>query len=163
MVASPIITTLVDHCPPPSNQATAQTAPANQAITPATIPVVVATMLHHAFDYRAPATPLQAGEIVMVPLGRRKTIGVHMPEWPSPTSVTADKLKTPIRSYGAPPFAYPALTADHRRFLIKLSTYYGGRWAAPLGAVIKMALPELAVFDPAFIAKQLAPALPKTL
>ncbi len=131
---------------------------------------VVATGLDVAFDYAVPDDMVFAGgEIARVPFGKRELLAVHYPELLTRDAqqgtaqkiLPLEKCKAPIQFFHQVPFSYPALSRTHRQFLLQLSQYYGGDLAAPLGAVVKMALPVEKVFDEKFIAK-LSAAPPTT-
>jgi primosomal protein N' (replication factor Y) len=93
--------------------------------------------LHKGFDYRAPQSPFAAptpGIRVLVPFGRRKTIGILL-ETRGESAIGNDKLKTALQAIDASPVLTPDLLAL-------------GRWASdyyhhPVGEVLQHMLPTL--------------------
>ena len=123
------------------------------------LPLIIATGLDMAFDYAVPDDKIfHGGEIMRVPFGKRDLLAAYFPEVAT-TQVTdnkplpIEKLKSPLFFFHDEPFSYPRLSLAHRQFLVELSRYYGGDLAAPLGAVLKMALPVEKVFDEKFLNK----------
>ncbi|MDI9313880.1 MAG: primosomal protein N' [Hydrotalea sp.] len=130
------------------------------------VPLIIATGLDMAFDYAVPDDKvLNGGEIMRVPFGKRDLLAVYFPEettaFADGKTLQLEKLKTPSVFFNDAPFFYPPLTAAHRQFLLELSRYYGGDLAAPLGAVLKMALPVEKIFDETFLIKTMAKQTPK--
>ena len=110
----------------------------------AVVSVVPAAPTPKAYDYLAPSelgasdlgdAPLSPGELVLVPLGGRETIGVV---WgPGTGEVARTKLKTVVRRLDA-----PALTEANRSFLERAAAYT----MTPLGEMVRLATraPQLA-------------------
>jgi primosomal protein N' (replication factor Y) len=94
--------------------------------------ILLPTVVNQAFDYLAPADmPLKAGDIVSVPFGKTKTLGVV---WGKGTAnIPAGKMKTVIKHHTE----FPAISEDVRKF-IDWAAWYN---CAAKGAVLKMLLP----------------------
>ncbi|MGI9461708.1 MAG: replication restart helicase PriA [Alphaproteobacteria bacterium] len=118
-------------------------------------PFVVATPLDMAFDYAiSDDNHIKGGDIAMVPFGKRYLLAVHFPDMANmKKNIDPNKLKSPIGFFHQPPFSYQRLSANHLKFLSQLSQYYGGRLGAPLGGVVKMALPIPKIFSKKFLEK----------
>jgi primosomal protein N' (replication factor Y) len=94
--------------------------------------ILLPTAVDQAFDYLAPENmPLKAGDIVTVPFGKGKSLGVV---WGKGTaSLPAGKIKTIVTHHSQ----FPAITEDLRKFIDWASWYN----CAPRGSMLKMLLP----------------------
>lgn len=103
-----------------------------------TVSVLVPLPVEKAYSYAVPAgQAFSPGQYVTVPLGSRQVPGVV---WDSDESgPPSKKLKAVVSAYDVPP-----MPAAHRRFLDWVAQYN----MAPLGAVLKMALPVPAALNP---------------
>ncbi len=104
----------------------------------ARVAVLLPLPLAGAYDYRAGAELLAAGDFVAVPLGGREAIGVVWGD--AAGEVAEDRLKTVIRRLPAPPLPRPV------RDLVDWVAAYT---MAPAGAVLKMAMSVPAALEPA--------------
>ena len=115
---------------------------------PMIVPVLVPMAVPRTYDYLLPAAlaheAVKAGDVVLVPLGRRETPGVV---WDAPRPYAADdpdapplnKLKAVIKCYPV-----PALPAQLRDFVDWVAQYV---MASP-GAVLKQVLSVPAALEP---------------
>ena len=95
------------------------------------VEILLPAALDHGFDYRAEGMELSAGDVVTVPFGRGESLGVVLGE--GKAKIAADRIKNVLTRHEE----FPAFSEGFREFL---------RWAAwyncaPLGMVLKMALP----------------------
>ena len=103
------------------------------------VKVLLPLPLDGAYDYRAAAgLPVEAGDFVLVPLGRREEIGVV---WSAggagPGAIAEGRLKDIAHRFDLPP-----LPAVARRFVDWVASYT----LNPPGAVLRMAMSVSAVF-----------------
>lgn len=100
--------------------------------------VAVPVPLGQAFSYRVPAElhGISAGARVLCEFGRRKVLGVVLELQPDPPAgVELSRIK-PLLALAD---AEPALPVELLRFLRELAGYY----LAPIGEVLRLALPQL--------------------
>ncbi|MFZ5789510.1 MAG: primosomal protein N' [Pseudomonadota bacterium] len=115
----------------------AEGAGAAQAAAP-TVSVLLPLPLAGAYDYRLPeGIAVAPGDFVIVPLGRRETIGVVWGEGSG--AVAPAKLRDVIERLEAPP-----MPEAIRRFV----EWVAGYSMAPLGAVLRMAMSVSAALEP---------------
>ena len=101
------------------------------------IAILLPLPLAGCYDYLVGAEALAAGDIVVVPLGKREVAGVV---WgPGSATIGHNKLKSVLRRYECPPL--PQAT---RAFVDWVAAYT----LSPPGAVLKMAISVPAAFDP---------------
>src|SRR5215472_3025880 len=104
---------------------------------PDSLAILLPLPLAGSYDYLVEGLALAAGDFVVVPLGRRETIGVV---WgPDTGEVPGHKLKPVIARLDVPPL--PEVT---RRFVDRVAAYT----LAPPGAVLRMAMSVTAALEP---------------
>ena len=104
---------------------------------PDSLAILLPLPLAGSYDYLVEGLALAAGDFVVVPLGRRETIGVV---WgPDTSEVPGHKLKPVIARLDVPPL--PEVT---RRFVDRVAAYT----LAPPGAVLRMAMSVSAALEP---------------
>lgn len=86
------------------------------------------------YSYGVGGKDAQLGDFVLVPMGRRQSLGVVWDAGPSNNDVPSSKLKDIIELYDMPP-----MPDIHRRFISWVSEYT----LADVGSVLKMSLPKL--------------------
>lgn len=86
------------------------------------------------YSYGVGGKDAQLGDFVLVPMGRRQSLGVVWDADPSNNDVPSSKLKDIIELYDMPP-----MPDIHRRFISWVSEYT----LADVGSVLKMSLPKL--------------------
>ena len=122
----------------------------------ASVPVLLPLPLEGAYDYSAEALELAAGDLVEVPLGPRRVVGVvwdsRLGERPAP----GPKLRAVVRRLHA-----PAMTANMRRLIEWVANYT----LSPPGTVLRMAISTPAALEPprAGVAYRRSPELPEGL
>ena len=104
---------------------------------PDSLAILLPLPLAGSYDYLVEGLALAAGDFVVVPLGRRETIGVV---WgPGTGEVPGHKLKPVIARLDVPPL--PEVT---RRFVDRVAAYT----LAPPGAVLRMSMSVSAALEP---------------
>ena len=109
---------------------------ANDFIEGEAVAVLTTEPVHQLFDYRAPAGGVHIGDLVKVPLGPRRVLGVV---WGKGTGFEPAKLREIAMVADHAP-----LSADFITFLTKVADYN----VAPLSAVLRLATRAPGLLDP---------------